>query len=294
MTNVLVLLILIFCILAYTGQTFFSKLFSMRYRGPGAAATPVYAVIYCGIAGLIILLLAGFRYKPSPGTVIFGLLNGTTLFLYLLSLLHSSRLGPFSFNSIVLRFGGIVVCLLFAVMYWGDQLTISQISGIAVMLVAFIVFNSGGIDFSSVKKGYIFWVVMLFCSNGLYGVILDAQRRLYAAERNEMIVTTFLSSAVLSLIYLLFTERKQTPICFQMGKPAWIFAVEGGISAGFAAFTLMILLARIPSYVLYTIYNGAVLVLVVILCRIVLKESITKMTVVGILLSTLSIFLLSL
>lgn len=34
-------------------------------------------------------------------------------------------------------------------------------------------------------------------------------------------------------------------------------------------------------YILYTIYNGAVLVLVVILCRIVLKERITKMTVAG-------------
>ncbi len=294
MTSVMVLLILIFCILAYTGQTFFSKLFSMQYQGPDAAATPVYATIYCGIAGIIILLLAGFRYEPSPGTVAFGLLNGAILFLYLLSLLYSSRLGPFSFNSIVLRFGGIVVCLLVAVIYWGDQLTISQIAGIVVMLVAFVVFNSGGIDFRSVKKGYVFWVIMLFCSNGLYGVILDAQRRLYAAERNEMIVTTFFSAAILSLVYLLLKERKQTLSCFQMGKLAWIFALGGGVSAGFAAFTLMILLAYIPSYILYTIYNGAVLVLVVILCRIVLKEAITKMTVVGIALSTLSIFLLSL
>ena len=163
-----------------------------------------------------------------------------------------------------------------------------------VMLVAFVVFNSGGIDFHSAKKGYVFWVIMLFCSNGLYGVILDAQRRLYAAERNEMIVTTFFATAVMSLAYLVFTERKQTLLCFRMKKTTWMFAIGGGMSAGFAAFTLMILLAYIPSYILYTIYNGAVLVLVVILCRIVLKEAITKMTVIGIALSTLSVFLLSL
>lgn len=294
MTNAIVILILIFCISAYTGQTFFSKLFSLYYKGPDTAATPVYSTIYCGIAGIIILSLAGFKYEPSFGTVVFGLLNGAILFLYLLSLLYSSRLGPFSFNSIVLRFGGIVVCLLFAVIYWGDRLTIPQIAGIAIMLVAFVVFNSGGIDFRSVKKGYVFWVIMLFCSNGLYGVILDAQQRLYSAQRNEMIVTTFLSAAVMSLIYLLLRERKQTLSCFKMGKASWMTAVGGGISAGFAAFTLMILLAYIPSYILYTIYNGAVLVLVVILCRIVLKERITKMTVVGMALSVLSIFLLSL
>ena len=294
MTSVIVFLILIFCILAYTGQTFFSKLFSMQYQGPDTAATPIYATIYCSIAGIIILLLAGFHYVPSLGTVIFGLINGAILFLYLLSLLYSSRLGPFSFNSIVLRFGGIVVCLLFAVTYWGDQLTIPQIAGIAVMLAAFVVFNSGGIDFRSVKKGYFFWVTLLFFSNGLYGTILDAQRRLYAAERNEMIATTFFAAAAMSLVYLICKERKQTLRCFQMGKLAWIFAAGGGVSAGVAAFTLMILLAYIPSYILYTIYNGAVLILVVILCRLVLKENITKMTVVGIALSTLSILLLSL
>ena len=294
MTDVIVLALLILCILAYTGQTFFSKLFSMHYQGPDAAATPVYAVVYCGVAGLLILLRIGLHFTPSLGTVIFGVLNGAILFLYLLSLLYSSRLGPFSFNSIVLRFGGIVVCLLFSVIYWGDWLTIPQIAGIAVMLVAFVVFNSGGIDFRSVKKGYFFWVIVLFFSNGFYGVILDAQRRLYAAERNEMLVMTFFSAAIVSLAYLCLTERKQTLPCFRMGKLAWIFAVGGGVSAGLAAFTLMILLAYIPSYILYTIYNGAVLVLVVILCRIVLKEAITKMTVVGIALSTVSIFLLSL
>jgi hypothetical protein len=99
------------------------------------------------------------------------------------------------------------------------------------MLVAFVVFNSGGIDFRSVKKGYVFWVIMLFCSNGLYGVILDAQQRLYSAQRNEMIVTTFLSAAVMSLIYLLLRERKQTLSCFKMGKASWMTAVWGGFSA---------------------------------------------------------------
>ncbi len=294
MTNAIVLLILILCILAYTGQTFFSKLFSLYYKGPANAETPVYATIYCGIAGIIIALISGLRYEPSAGTVIFGLLNGAVLFLYILSLLYSSRLGPFSFNSIALRFGGIVVCLLFAVIYWGDRLTLAQIAGIIVMLVAFVVFNSGGIDFRSVKKGYFFWVTVLFFSNGLYGVIFDAQQRLYAAERNELLITTFFSAAILSLLYLLVKERRQTLSCFQAGRLAWIFAVGGGMSAGFAALTLMILLAYIPSYILYTIYNGAALVLVVLLCRIVLKEAITKMTIVGIALSTLSIFLLSL
>lgn len=56
----------------------------------------------------------------------------------------------------------------------------------------------------------------------------------------------------------------------------------------------MALLAYISGYILYTVCNGSVLVLSAVLCRIVLKENMTKMTVAGILLSAVSITLLSL
>ena len=56
---------------------------------------------------------------------------------------------------------------------------------------------------------------------------------------------------------------------------------------------LMALLTYIPSYILYTVCNGSILVLSAILCRIVLKEHMTKLTVAGILLSAISIILLS-
>ena len=55
----------------------------------------------------------------------------------------------------------------------------------------------------------------------------------------------------------------------------------------------MALLTYIPSYILYTVCNGSILVLSAILCRIVLKEHMTKLTVAGILLSAISIILLS-
>ena len=98
-------------------------------------------------------------------------------------------------------FGSIVVCLLFSAAYWGDRLTFSQMAGIAVMLIAFVVLNGGGIDFRGVKKGYFFWVISLFFTNGIYGVLMDAQQRLYVQERNEMIIVTFFSSSVVSLLY---------------------------------------------------------------------------------------------
>lgn len=294
MGTVQIVLLTVFCVACYTGQTFFNKLFSTRYSGPGEAATPVYAVLYGGLVGAVTLCLVHFRLAPSWETVLLGVANGAVLFLYNLGMIHASRSGPYAFQSIVMLFGSIVVCLLFSAVCWGDRLTLLQMAGIAVMLAAFVVLNGGGIDFRDVKKGYFPWVASLFLTNGIYGVLMDAQQRLFPRERNEMIAVTFLASAVVSLLYLLILRRGQWLRAFRMGRAAWGFAVGSGLCAAFAVYSLMHLLAYIPSYILFTICNGSILVVSALLCRVVLKERMTKLTVAGILLSTVSITLLSL
>ena len=293
MPAIFVVLMTVVCIACYTGQTFFNKLFSMHYKGPEAAATPVYAVLYGALVSAVTLALVRFQLNPSRETVLLGCINGVVLFLYNLGMIRASRTGPYAFQSIVMLFGSIVVCLLFSAAYWGDRLTFSQMAGIAVMLIAFVVLNGGGIDFRGVKKGYFFWVISLFFTNGIYGVLMDAQQRLYVQERNEMIIVTFFSSSVVSLLYLLISQRERSLQAFQMGGAAWGFAAGSGLCAALAVYMLMALLTYIPSYILYTVCNGSILVLSAILCRIVLKEHMTKLTVAGILLSAISIILLS-
>lgn len=293
MSTFFIFLLTVICVALYTGQTFFSKLFSPHYRGPQEAATPVYAVLYGVLVSTVTLFLSHFQVTPSKETILLGCINGGVLFLFNLSMIHASRTGPYAFQSIMMLFGNIVVCLAFSAVYWGDRLTLLQMAGIAVMLVAFVVLNGGGIDLRSVQKGYFFWVILLFCTNGIYGVLMDAQQRLYVHERNEMILVTFLSSAVISLFYLFVTQRKRSFKVFRMGKAAWGFTAGSGLCAAFAVYMLMTLLAYIPGYILYTVCNGSVLVLSAILCRIVLKENMTKMTVAGIILSVVSITLLS-
>lgn len=147
MPAVWIVLTTVICVACYTGQTFFNKLFSTHYRGPETAATPVYAVLYGVLVSAVTLLLIHFQISPSKETVLLGCINGVVLFLYNLGMIHASRTGPYAFQSIVMLFGSIVVCLLFSAVYWGDRLTVLQMAGIAVMMAAFVVLNGGGIDF---------------------------------------------------------------------------------------------------------------------------------------------------
>lgn len=293
MPQVMVIPVVALCIACYTGQSFFNKLFSMRYQGPPAAATPAYATLFGVIVAAVTLCLSGLRFAPDRETVLLGAVNGVVLFLYNLGMIKAARSGPYAFQSIVMLFGSIVVCLMFSAVWWGDKMGAAQLVGIGVMLAAFVVLNSGGIDFSGVKKEYFFWVALLFFSNGFYGVLMDAQQRLYPGQRNEMIVITFLSTAMVSLAYLLITQRGQAPAAFRMSPAALGFAVGSSVCAAFAVFLLMLLLAYIPSYILFTICNGGLLVASALLCAVVLKEKMTRRTAAGIGLSVLSIVLLS-
>lgn len=281
------------CIACYTGQSFFNKLFSMNYRGPAAAASPVYASLFGLIVAAVTLCLSGFRFAPSGTTALLGAVNGAVLFLYNLGMVKAARLGPYAFQSVVMLFGSIVVCLVFSALWWGDRMGVVKLAGIGVMLLAFVVLNSGGIDFSGVKKEYFLWVALLFFSNGFYGVLMDAQQRLLPGQRSEMIIITFLSSGLVSLACLLITRRGQTPAAFRMGRAAWALAVGSSVCAAFAVYLLMALLAYIPSYILFTICNGSILVVSALLCAVVLKERMTRWTAAGIGLCVLSIALLS-
>ena len=285
------------CILCYTFQGLFGKMYSSSYTGGEREATPVFSCIYGVIVGVSVLAVAlGFRFEAGLATWGLGIANGLMLFLYNLGVIKASRTGPFSLQSIFRLFGGVVVPMLFSMAFWGESLTALQIIGIVVMLASFVVINLDGNTRTSVQKGFAGWIVLLFIVNGLYGTLMAGQQRVMAgAQGNEMIVITFLSSALISLISLIITRSQDTIKAFRMSGKAWGSAVGAGVVAALAVVQLMVLINRVESLsVFYTIENGMVLVLTVVFSAILFKEKINRNVVIGIVMSVISLALLSL
>ena len=286
------------CILCYTFQGLFGKMYASAYEGNESDATPVYSTLYGVIVGVSVLAVAvGFRFEASFSTWWMGIANGLMLFLYNLGVIKASRTGPFSLQSIFRLFGGVVVPMAFSVLLWEEKLSVLQFAGIAVMLVSFVVINLDGNAFKGIQKGYAGWVALLFTVNGLYGTLMAAQQRVMSnTQSNEMIVITFLSSALISLISLLVTRRKETVKAFHMNGKAWGSAIGAGVVAALAVVQLMALIARLGDMlsVFYTVENGLVLVLTVVMGAIMFKEKLNRNVIIGIVLSVISLVLLSL
>ncbi len=286
------------CILCYTFQGLFGKTYSSAYAGNESDATPVFSVLYGLIVGLGVLgVVMGLRFEASLATWGMGIANGLMLFLYNLGVIKASRTGPFSLQSIFRLFGGVVVPMAFSLILWGEKLSGLQIAGIVVMLASFVVINLDGNAFKGIKKGYAGWVALLFTVNGLYGTLMAGQQKVMEnTQGNEMIVITFLSSAIISLISLVVTRRKDTLKAFQMNGKAWGSAVGAGIVAALAVVQLMLLIGRLGDMlsVFYTVENGLVLVMTVVMSAIMFKEKLNRNVIIGIVLSVASLVMLSL
>ena len=286
------------CILCYTFQGLFGKTYSTAYTGEESDATPVFSILYGVIVSLIVFVaVMGFRFEASLATWGMGIANGLMLFLYNLGVIKASRSGPFSLQSIFRLFGGVVVPMAFSLLLWGEKLSGLQVAGIVAMLASFVVINLDGNAFKGIKKGYAFWVALLFTVNGLYGTLMAGQQKVMNnAQGNEMIVITFLSSAIISLISLIVTRRGDTLKAFRMNGKAWGSAVGAGIVAALAVVQLMLLIGRLGDMlsVFYTVENGLVLVLTVVMSAIMFKEKLNRNVIIGIAISVASLVLLSL
>lgn len=297
MENLITTGLLCSCILCYVCQGLAGKLYAANFDGRESDATPVYSTLYGLIVGLSVWAVAlGFRLNASAITWQLGILNGVVLFVYNLAIINASRTGPFGFQSIFRLFGAVVVPVVFALIFWGEALPVMRWVGVVLMLVSFVFINADGMVLKDVRKGYIGWVALLFIFNGAFSVLMTAQQRAMAnAEGNEMIVVTFLSSALISLLWLVCRRRGAALHAFRMCPKAWASVLAASVVAALAAVQLMILIGRVESLsVFYTIENGMVLVLTVLFSAILFKEKISRTVVIGIALAVGSLALLSL
>lgn len=292
--NLTAAILLILMITFYTSQTFGNKLFAMNYTGPESAVTPVFSVLYGLIVAIATFIYNKFAFSASLSTVLFGLLNGVILFLYNYSTIKASRTGPYAFQSLVTQFGGIVIVLLVEALLWRAEISVLQYVGIVLMLCSFVLFNMKGLSLKGALKGYYPAIVGVFLTNGIYGCVMNSQQRMNLnTQRNEMIMITFLTSAVISLVFLLISQKSNSAAAFKMKPKVWLFAFLSSMAAAIAINVSLQAMRYVPASILYSINNGGVVIMSEVLSGSVLKEKINKFMLSGIIVAVVSIVLLS-
>lgn len=264
-------------------QSLFCKLFARHYPDQDAgAASSVFNLSYGLFAGAATLLLAGLRFSPSPATWLLGLLNAGMLFLYNLAMIQAGRTGSYAFQTIAMLFGGIVVPLLYGVLFLQDTLSPLQWAAILLMLVSFVLLNLKSLSLKGNSKRFLFWCLVLFLANGFYGVLMNLQQlRMQGTERNEMIMLTYLGMALLSAALQGARNPRGMLSGFRMPCKPLIFLLLCCLCATIGCHMTLFMLGRIDAAVYYSLVNGGVLLLSVVYSRILFQEKLAPAQMMG-------------
>lgn len=280
----------------FSFQSLFCKLFSQKHESGSAAMTStVFNIAYGAFAGVATLALTGFQFAPSGLTLALGLANAVVLLIYNSAMIRASRGGSYSFQMLCMLFGAIVLPMLHGVLFLNGTLTALQLAAIAMMLVSFVLMNLKGLTLKGSTKSFLFWCAALFVSNGLYSILMNVQQlQMAGAERNEMIILSYVGLAILSAAMQLAKDPKALGKGLQIRGKALVYLLVCCTCATVAAHLMLYVLTLVDATVLYTIDNGGVLVLSVLYSRFLFKEKLSPAQIVAVVMATASIIMLSL
>lgn len=279
-------------VLLYSLQTLFCKFYSDNYTGKKELSSPVLCVTQSIAIALISLAFAGFEFKISPLSIVFGALNAVVLFGYNTSLIKAGDRGSYAFMNMMMLFGGIFVPLVYVSISSGEFPSIIECVAIFTMILACILMNIENIKLGGVKASYYVFCLLLFVFNGLCGTLLKVQEQYNANESQEMVVISYGLMGIIALIQLFAKEKKNTLSAFRFNKKCALFLTLFLIISGLAVNVLVLLLSYLNAAVLYTVDNGGVMMLSALYSITLFKEKATLLKIIGIIIAVISLCVL--
>lgn len=286
------ILLIVLLVVLYSLQTLFCKFYSDNYTGKDTLASPVLCVTQSIAIAVLSFAFAGFSFKISLISALFGALNAAVLFGYNTSLIKAGERGSYAFMNMMMLFGGIFIPLVYSSVYTGSFPSVLQCVAIISMIIACLLMNVENIKLGGSKISYYVFCVLLFLFNGLYGTLLKAQEQHRADESQEMVIISYGLMGVIAITQLIIKEKKNTLKAFRFNKKSALFLILFLVISGLAVNVLVTLLKFVDVTVLYTVDNGGVMMLSAIYSITLFKEKATPLKIIGIVIAVVSLCVL--
>lgn len=292
----LIWLAVIGMIALYTFQSLFTKLYTDHYPGDPDMASSVLTVV----SGLTVAVITFFGFSLCQFTVngwsiLIGVLNAFALFGYNHFIVRASGSGPYSVLMMFNVAGGIVIPIIASLIMgwdgsWGTtfQIVLNSVCLIAIFIAVYLVSQKA--ESAETKQGislrFILSCLGLGVCNGVYGIFLTLQQQTPAAggegNRDEMIIVTFLTAAILAFITgLVQTKGKFLPH-FRQNKRSLGYLIATCVVFTLAINVIVMIIPHFDTTILYTLDNSSVLIMSVLISAIFFGEKLSRKNVIGI------------
>ena len=227
----------------------------------------------------------GFNFEFNTLTFIFGVIEAAVFFLYYYSFNLASGSGPYSIVMLFSVVGGMCIPILTSFIAFGEAPSVWQILCYLVVFGAswFVVKKPEENENKvKTKKGFFIAVSVVGFVNGLFGGIINLQHAYTgASQKDEMLIYTYLLTALFSLFFLVFQNKKEIGPVFKQTRGSFLFMVLAAVVAASAVNMLVFIAEFINVNLLWTFNNSGVLVFSVIASAIIFKEKMSRQNIIA-------------
>lgn len=262
----------------------------------------VLRMAICIVIGFVLVIAQSGVYALSADGFMLAVtaLSGIASAAFVVSWLLSVRTGAYMMVEVFLLLG-VIVPIALCKAFFGEDVGIWQIVGIAVLLVAvFIMCTYNSAVKGKMKVGS--FMLLLLC--GLSNGISDFSQKLFVKMRPEGSPAAFnfytyvFAAVALALAYIVFRhvdmkgeQKPRSPIA--VIKPIWLYVLVMAVCLFANSFFKTLAAQRLDAILLYPLNQGCAVVLSLLMASLIFKEKINAKCIVGICLSFVALLMIN-
>ncbi len=266
---------------------------------PSAMLTSLVRMLICIPIGVLFFIISNSNLSAltDVNTILIALLSAAATSVYVIAWLFSVRKGAFMLSTVFVMLG-VVVTVGLSGIFFNETVTLKQIIGLAVLVLASLVMCSYSAD---IKGKLTFSAIILLVLCGILNGLMDFSQKLFVYSVSDGSIEAFnfytylFSSAILGVVYIFLNKEKlsgsENPKAVLKSVLPYITVM--GIATFLGSYFKTLSATYLPAPVLYPLFQGLTLPLMSLSTAVFFGEKITLKSAIGIALAFVSMLLIN-
>lgn len=257
-------------------------------------SVPFYNLILTAAACLFWLVMFIIDGEFDASVLLYSLMFGLAYFGASTCYILAVKNGPVSLSVLLLNMSllPVTVC---GFIFWNVPVTPISIVGIVLVIASIFlcVYEKNSDKSKTVSLKWIIFAFLAFASNAACSIIMNFQQRAYETYDNKcqsMMMFFALLLVVTANLVLYLTANKENRCSLKEHAPVPICA---GLSNSVGNLLIMLLIALLPTYVIYPVYGVGTVIVSSLLAVVVFKEKLPIRKWIGVAVGIVAVFLLN-
>lgn len=248
--------------------------------------------------GIYFLSLAVFvaifflKEMPAVTTIMVAMANGLLNVIFQVSYIMAFNVGPVAITGTIIYFN-MLLPLLFGIVYLNEPVTVFKVTGILMILIAFILLSKKEKD----KKFSFKWLALIMCAfiTAGSGTVLQSLFKTLpsAHQRNEYLVVNYTFAAIVCFVVAMLMKKKDKTK-MEINRYTILGPIAIGVVLGIYQVLTMYGLAIMDVSIFYPIMSALSVIFLLITGIFVFKERPTVTQYIGVGIGVIAVILVNL